>query len=207
MTCYGLIFEDRLHQHVTGELMKFMTIADWTGIVDTESFADTYRSYGLATMHYPVLEITARVEPSENGNGFTLRVMRAGNWRGDADRRVDGGRSADADGHVSLAMSAVTVYRLIRYAPRRNVKVNGQMLQESFDVDCADICLVLLFVEEDVAVDQSDVSLFGTEGLSASSESHRVPDREAFWASRRFLPLLGPKDRIRLMKSVGRDRS
>jgi DNA polymerase-3 subunit alpha len=81
VTCCGLIIEDRLHQQVTGELMKFMTIADWTGIVETELFADTYRSYGLATVRYPVLEITARVEPFENGNGFTLRVMRAGKPR------------------------------------------------------------------------------------------------------------------------------
>ena len=81
VTCCGLIIEDRLHQQVTGELMKFMTIADWTGIVETELFADTYRSYGLATVRYPVLEITARVEAFENGNGFTLRVMRAGKPR------------------------------------------------------------------------------------------------------------------------------
>jgi len=66
---------------VTGELMKFMTIADWTGIVETELFADTYRSYGLATLRYPVLEVMARVEPFENGNGYSLRVMRAGKPR------------------------------------------------------------------------------------------------------------------------------
>jgi hypothetical protein len=41
VTCCGLIIEDRLHQQVTGELMKFMNIADWTGIVETELFADT----------------------------------------------------------------------------------------------------------------------------------------------------------------------
>ena len=81
VTCCGLIIEDRLHQQVTGELMKFMTIADWTGIVETGLFADTYRSYGLATVRYPVLEVTATVEPFENGNGFSLRVHRAGKPR------------------------------------------------------------------------------------------------------------------------------
>ena len=81
VTCCGLIVEDRIHQQVTGELMKFMTIADWTGIVETELFADTYRSYGLATVRYPVLEVTATVEPFENGNGFSLRVLRAGKPR------------------------------------------------------------------------------------------------------------------------------
>jgi hypothetical protein len=50
-------------------------------MVETELFAPTYRSYGLATVRYPVLEITGRVEPFENGRGFTLRVQRAGRPR------------------------------------------------------------------------------------------------------------------------------
>ena len=49
--------------------MKFLTIADWTGMIETELFARTYKSYGLATVRYPVLEITAKVEPFENGRG------------------------------------------------------------------------------------------------------------------------------------------
>jgi hypothetical protein len=48
--------------------------ADWTGMVETELFAATYR---MATVHYPVLEITTKVEPFENGRRFTLRVYRA----------------------------------------------------------------------------------------------------------------------------------
>lgn len=79
--CCGLIIEDRVHSQVTGELMKFLTIADWTGIVETELFADTYRSYGLATVRYPVLELTAKVEPFENNRGCSLRVLRAGKPR------------------------------------------------------------------------------------------------------------------------------
>jgi hypothetical protein len=47
--------------------MKFLSLADWTGIIETELFAKTYKSYGLATVRYPVLEIEARVEPFENG--------------------------------------------------------------------------------------------------------------------------------------------
>ena len=80
MTC-GLVVEQRTHHQITGEPMKFLTLADWTGMVETELFAQTYKSYGLATVRYPVLEITARVEAFENGNGFTLRVMRAGKPR------------------------------------------------------------------------------------------------------------------------------
>ena len=30
-----------------GELTKFLTQADWTGMVETELFAQTYNSYGL----------------------------------------------------------------------------------------------------------------------------------------------------------------
>jgi DNA-directed DNA polymerase III PolC len=80
VTC-GLVVEQRTHHQITGEPMKFLTLADWTGMVETELFAQTYRSYGLATVRYPVLEVTATVEPFENGRGFSLRVLRAGKPR------------------------------------------------------------------------------------------------------------------------------
>lgn len=76
VVCCGLVIEQRLHHQVTGEAMKFMTLADHTGIVETELFADTYRSYGIVTVRYPVLEVHATVEPYENGRGFSLRVHR-----------------------------------------------------------------------------------------------------------------------------------
>jgi DNA polymerase III alpha subunit len=81
VTTCGLIIEQRTHHQITGEPMKFLSLADWTGIVQTELFAPTYRSYGLATVRYPVLEVEARVEPYENGRGFSLRVLRAGQPR------------------------------------------------------------------------------------------------------------------------------
>jgi DNA polymerase III alpha subunit len=80
VTC-GLVVEQRTHHQITGEPMKFLTLADWTGMVETELFAQTYKSYGLATVRYPVLEVTATVEPFENGRGFSLRVLRAGKPR------------------------------------------------------------------------------------------------------------------------------
>ena len=64
VTC-GLVVEQRTHHQITGEPMKFLTLADWTGMVETELFAQTYKSYGLATVRYPVLEVTATVEPFE----------------------------------------------------------------------------------------------------------------------------------------------
>ena len=80
VTC-GLVVEQRTHHQITGEPMKFLTLADWTGLVETELFAQTYKSYGLATVRYPVLEVTATVEPFDNGRGFSLRVGRAGKPR------------------------------------------------------------------------------------------------------------------------------
>jgi DNA polymerase III alpha subunit len=73
--------EQRTHHQITGEPMKFLSLADRTGIVETELFAQTYRSYGLASVRYPVLEVEAKVEPFENGKGFSLRVTRAGKPR------------------------------------------------------------------------------------------------------------------------------
>jgi DNA polymerase-3 subunit alpha len=81
VTACGLVVEQRTHHQITGEPMKFLTLADWTGMIETELFAATYRAYGLATVRYPVLEIKARVEPFDNGRGFTLRVLRAGKPR------------------------------------------------------------------------------------------------------------------------------
>lgn len=80
VTC-GLIVGQRTHNQIPGEPMKFLTLADWTGMVETALFADTYRSYGLATVRYPVLEISGQVEPFENGRGFSLRALRTGKPR------------------------------------------------------------------------------------------------------------------------------
>lgn len=79
--------------------MKFLTLADWTGMVETELFAQTYKSYGLATVRYPVLEITATVEPFDNGRGFTLRVLRAGKPRSNcANQKYCNKAAADLQG-------------------------------------------------------------------------------------------------------------
>jgi DNA polymerase III alpha subunit len=71
----GLVVEQRVHHQITGEPMKFLSLADWTGIIETELFAATYKTYGLATVRYPVLEVEGRVEPFENGRGFSLRAL------------------------------------------------------------------------------------------------------------------------------------
>ena len=76
LTC-GLVVEQRVHHQITGEPMKFLTLADWSGMVETELFSRTYKTYGLATVRYPVLEIEAQVEPFENGRGHSLRALAA----------------------------------------------------------------------------------------------------------------------------------
>jgi DNA polymerase III alpha subunit len=81
VTTCGLVVEQRTHHQITGEPMKFLSLADRTGIVETELFAQTYRSYGLATVRYPVLEIEARIEPFDNGLGYSLQALRAGKPR------------------------------------------------------------------------------------------------------------------------------
>jgi hypothetical protein len=78
VTTCGLVVA---HHQITVEAMKFLTVADWTGMVETELFAQTYQNYGLAMVRYPVQEVVATVEPFENGRGFTLRVLRAGKPR------------------------------------------------------------------------------------------------------------------------------
>jgi DNA polymerase III alpha subunit/nucleotidyltransferase/DNA polymerase involved in DNA repair len=87
VTTCGLVVEQRTHHQITGEPMKFLSLADWTGIIETELFAQTYKSYGLATVRYPVLEVEARVEPFDNRRGFSLRVLRAGKPRTRPPRR------------------------------------------------------------------------------------------------------------------------
>ena len=81
VTTCGLVVDQRTHHQITGEPMKFLTLADWTGMMETELFAQTYKNYGLATVRFPVLEVTATVEPFENGRGFTSRVLRVGRTR------------------------------------------------------------------------------------------------------------------------------
>ncbi len=72
-TC-GLIVAERSHRQTDGRLMKFLTLADRTGMVETELFADAYRRWGAVTARHPVVAVSGRVEPFTNGNGFTLRV-------------------------------------------------------------------------------------------------------------------------------------
>ena len=76
VTVCGLIVVSRSHLQQNGQPMKFISICDRSGIVECEIFAAAYRAFGLATVRYPVVQITGEVKPFENGQGFTLEVLR-----------------------------------------------------------------------------------------------------------------------------------
>ena len=81
VTVCGLIVEERLHRQSTGDPMKFVTLCDYTGFIECEIFADSYKRWGLATVRWPVIEMQATVSVFENGNGFTLNAHRIGKPR------------------------------------------------------------------------------------------------------------------------------
>lgn len=76
VTVAGLIIVSRSHLQQNGQPMKFISICDRTGIVECEIFAAAYSAYGLNTVRYPVVQVTAEVKPFDNGQGFTLDVLR-----------------------------------------------------------------------------------------------------------------------------------
>jgi hypothetical protein len=47
LVSYGLVVEQRTHHRITGRPMKFLALAGWTGIVETELFAQTYKKFPI----------------------------------------------------------------------------------------------------------------------------------------------------------------
>ena len=76
VTVCGLIIVSRHHMQQNGQPMKFISICDYSGIVECEIFAAAYRLYGLNTVRYPVVQVTADVKPFDNLAGYTLEVLR-----------------------------------------------------------------------------------------------------------------------------------
>jgi DNA polymerase III alpha subunit len=76
VTVCGLIIVSRHHMQQNGQPMKFISICDRSGIVECEIFAAAYRLYGLNTVRYPVVQVTAEVKPFDNLAGYTLEVLR-----------------------------------------------------------------------------------------------------------------------------------
>ncbi|MCC7291028.1 MAG: DNA polymerase III subunit alpha [Phycisphaerales bacterium] len=76
VTVCGLMVADRINSTLTHELMKFVTLGDRTGFVETIVFPGAYRRFGHLTAANAILEASGIVEPFENGRGWTLRVER-----------------------------------------------------------------------------------------------------------------------------------
>jgi len=86
VTC-GLVIADRSHHQITGDQMKFITLCDYSGMVECEIFSESFRRFGLVTIQYPVVEVEAEVTPFESGLGYTLNVKavrRPRGWRAQA---------------------------------------------------------------------------------------------------------------------------
>jgi DNA polymerase III alpha subunit len=72
----GLSFADRIAYQEDGQPMKFVSLCDYTGFVETELFATVYQAFGMETIKSPVIEMEGFVEPFENKKGYTLRVLK-----------------------------------------------------------------------------------------------------------------------------------
>ncbi|WP_395745403.1 hypothetical protein [Prosthecobacter sp.] len=67
VTICGLIIVSRPHLLHYCQPMKFISVCDRTGIVECEIFAVAYLAHGLATVRYPVVQVTGEVKPFDNG--------------------------------------------------------------------------------------------------------------------------------------------
>ena len=74
VTVAGMIVEDRLHHQMDGRIMKFISICDYSGILECELFASAYRRFGAETIRHPIVEVRGKVKPFANRNGYTLQV-------------------------------------------------------------------------------------------------------------------------------------
>jgi DNA polymerase III alpha subunit len=81
----GLVVNERLHDQADDRLMKFVLIADRSGMLECELFADAYERWGAVIARNPVVALRGIVEPFDNRKGWTLRVTGAEAPAGAAD--------------------------------------------------------------------------------------------------------------------------
>jgi DNA polymerase III alpha subunit len=72
----GLIVATRLNHTLKGQLMSFLTLADFSGFVETTLFPKIYRRFGYLGEMHKVIAITGTVEPFDNGRGFIIDVKK-----------------------------------------------------------------------------------------------------------------------------------
>ncbi|MBK5290696.1 MAG: DNA polymerase III subunit alpha [Acidobacteriia bacterium] len=70
----GLIVCDRQHPTSRG-IMKFLTLADYSGFVEVALFAEAYQNYGHLTTR-PIVAVRAHVDPFDNRKGAVLNAQR-----------------------------------------------------------------------------------------------------------------------------------
>ena len=72
----GIIIERRRTKTIKDEYMKFLSVADRSGIVETVLFPSVYQQYGHLTTENTALEFHGTVEPFEYRNGFVISIRR-----------------------------------------------------------------------------------------------------------------------------------
>ena len=73
----GLQVCHRLHRTLQGGLMKFISIADASGMAETVLFPDIYRQHGWALSQSQACRLRVLVEPDDTGSGLSLTVTDA----------------------------------------------------------------------------------------------------------------------------------
>lgn len=74
MRIAGIQVSHRLHRTMKGEMMKFVTIADETGMVETVLFPDAYKKYGWELSQKRSASVRVYVEWDETESGLSLTV-------------------------------------------------------------------------------------------------------------------------------------
>ncbi len=74
MRIAGIQVSHRLHRTHRGEMMKFVTFADETGMAETVLFPDAYKTYGWELARKRSACVRVYVERDETGSGLSLTV-------------------------------------------------------------------------------------------------------------------------------------
>jgi DNA-directed DNA polymerase III PolC len=136
VTVCGLMVADRIDRTQSGELMKFVTLADPTGVVETIMFPAAYQRFGYLTVANPILEATGVVDAFENGNGLALRVHSVATMRPGVTRVSHSGRQRlgnEAEPGQSCAAVATTAIVACQHGaatanePRTSVRAGLQL--------------------------------------------------------------------------------
>lgn len=77
MEIAGIQVCHRLHRTLKGELMKFVSIADESGIAETVLFPDAYRAAGWELAQSRAARLRVHIERDDTGSGLSLTVTEA----------------------------------------------------------------------------------------------------------------------------------